>query len=117
MKTGISEIADEIRFSDGSKGMAYTALRPLICAACGDWIMEGKLFTRRRQSGQGLALSPRCQDCMPFEPIAKVHEQSKLIGALLTPKVEEKTAEHRTKSKELVERRLGSILKRNRKAG
>jgi hypothetical protein len=115
MKTGISEIADEIRFSDGSTGMAYTALRPLICAACGDWITEGKLFTRRRQPGHSLVLSPRCQDCMPFESIAKVHKQSKLLGALLTPKVEEKTAEHRTKSKDLVEHRLGSILKRNKR--
>jgi hypothetical protein len=86
MKNGISEIIGQAVFGDGAKGTAYRALRPLWCASCSNAVAEGDMFTRERQTGQGLRLWPRCQACVPFAlETAGKRARSPLLQNLLTP--------------------------------
>ena len=62
------------------------ALKPLECAACGEPLKEGALFTRRSLFGQGLRLLPHCQKCVSFKLRAageKERRPAALLEALL----------------------------------
>jgi RNase P subunit RPR2 len=60
MVKGISEIVGEALSAGKSRVTIYRALKQLLCAACGETISEGALFTRRSLHGQGLRiLNPR----------------------------------------------------------
>jgi hypothetical protein len=126
MKSGISEIIGQAVFADGSKGTAYRALRPLVCAACGGLVAAGDLFTRERQAGQSLRLWPRCQACVPFALESGSRTRSSLLKSLLTPPEQDAAGKHdeqeqaandeRRKIDEAVRRRLGPALERARRS-
>jgi hypothetical protein len=135
MKSGVSEIIGQAVFGDGSQGMAYRALRPLVCATCGGVIAAEAMFTRDRQSaGQRLRLWPRCQACLPFALARSAKPRSALLESLLAPPGQEAaeqqqqrattvatTAKERDESRpreetlEAMRRRLGPALDRARR--
>ena len=119
MKKGISEIAGFVESVGELRVTVYRALKTLFCAACGETIKEGTLFTRRRLYGQGLRILPQCQKCAPFNLRAdgeKEQRQSALLQSLLTPQPEPSDARVRNPGadREAVERRLGPALRRCR---
>ena len=120
MAKAISEIVDLAASAGKSRVTVYHALKILLCAACGETISEGALFTRRSLCGQGLRILPRCRKCAPFElRTTGKNEQrhSVLIESLLTPQPEPSSVKQIRKpdtEREAVERRLGSALRRCR---
>ena len=54
MARAVSEIVGPADGPAGSGVTVYRALKPLLCAPCGEPIGEGALFTRRGMPGQGL---------------------------------------------------------------
>lgn len=120
MAKGISEIVGEADGAGGSGVTVYRALRQLFCAACGDTIREGDLFTRRALSGQGLRILPRRSGCEPFTPPGAAGARSALIEALLMPpageaKAEEVSPVQREEVVRAVMNRLEPALSRARK--
>lgn len=121
MTKGISEIVGEAYGTGKSRVTVYRALKQLLCAACGEKINEGALFTRRSLNGQRLRILPQCQKCAPFN-LRKTGEEgqrrSPLLESLLTAPSESKAREtrklDRTAGREAVERRLGPALRRCR---
>lgn len=120
MAKGISEI---VGLADGmgkSRVTVYRALKILMCAACGETIGEGVLFTRRSLYGHGLRILPRCQKCAPFElRTTGKNEQrrSALIEMLLTPQPDPsdvRQVRNPGAEREAVERRLGPAFRRSR---
>jgi hypothetical protein len=120
MAKGISEI---VGLADGmgkSRVTVYRALKILMCAACGETIGEGVLFTRRSLYGQGLRILPKCRKCAPFDLRTfdqNEQRQSALIESLLTPPPEPSGVKQVRKpgaEREAVERRLGPALRRCR---
>lgn len=99
---GISEIVGVGRCANGEKARVYRALRPLMCAGCGETIKKDELFTRREfkssASPAALRLSARCARCVPFAlrteavesrtEAEELPKRSALLDALLTPSVE-----------------------------
>ena len=119
MKKGISEIVGLAESAGKSRVTVYRALRQLFCAACGEIIGEGVLFTRRSLHGQELRILPQCRKCAPFELRGageKGRRQSVLLQSLLTPHPEPNEAKVRKPGaeREAVERRLGPVLRRCR---
>lgn len=121
MKKGISEIVGLAESAGKSSVTVYRALKQLFCAACGETIDEGVLFTRRSLYGQGLRILPRCRKCAPFNLRATAGEgqhQSPLLESLLTaPPDHELGANQKLDAgarREAVERRLGPALRRCR---
>lgn len=96
MRSGVSEIIGEAVLDDGSKGTAYRALRPLVCASCAKPLAAGEMFTRERLPGQSLPLFPRCQECIPFklEPVKALPPRSPLLSSLLAPADDESQRQH-----------------------
>ncbi len=130
MKSGVSEIIGQALFGDGSKGTAYRALRPLVCATCGGVIAAEEMFTRDQQAaGQRLRLWPRCQACLPFALAQDTKPRSPLLASLLMPPEQEQqqastaapTAqeqdenEARSETLAAMRRRLGTALDRARR--
>lgn len=132
MEKGISEIAGRVDLASGGNALAYRALRPLLCAACGMVIAEGALFTRHKVKGIGVSIMPRCQQCEPFALRASKEEKSDLLKSLLagqqTPpsKNSGSTANDSSQNSskpqgdkknivEEVRKRLGPALKRGRR--
>lgn len=120
MAKGISEIVGEAGDAGGTGATVYRALSQLFCAACGDTIREGDLFTRRALPGQGLRILPRCRGCAPFTPPDVARAKSALIELLLTlpageAKPEAATPARREELAEAVMKRLGPALGRARK--
>lgn len=120
MKQGISEIVGEAHGTGQSKVTIYRALKELLCAACGEPIREGTLFTRRSLDGQGLRILSQCQKCAPFNlhsVVKKEQRRSALLESLLTPRPEpsEVQVHNPGAEREAVERRLGPALRRCRK--
>lgn len=119
MAKGISEIVGEASGAGDSRVTVYRALRQIICAACGETIGEGVLFTRRSLYEQGLRILPQCQQCVPFDVRAageNERRQSVLLESLLTPQPEpnEVRIHNPDAEREAVERRLGPALRRCR---
>lgn len=119
MAKGISEIVGETFGTGKSRVTVYRALKQLLCAACGETINEGVLFTRRSLYGQRLRILPRCQKCAPFSLRSnseKERRQSALLESLLTPQSEpgEVRVREPGAEKETIERRLGQVLRRCR---
>ena len=121
MKKGISEIVGIADAVGKSELTVYRALKQLFCAACGEMICEGVLFTRRSLYGRGLRILPQCQKCAPFNLRAageKEPRRSALLQSLLTPQLESRQGEVRMNKpdaeREAVERRLGPALRRCR---
>ena len=97
----------------------YRALKELLCAACGEPIHEGALFTRRSLNGRGLRILSQCQKCAPFNfpsTNEKPSRQSPLLESLLTPQLDMSKVSVRnpTAEREAVERRLDPALRRSR---
>ena len=119
MAKGISEIVGEASGAGDSRVTVYRALRQIICAACGETIGEGVLYTRRSLDGQGLRILPQCQKCVPFDMRAAdgmKRRQSVLLESLLAPQPEPNEVRIRNPDaeREAVERRLGPALRRCR---
>ena len=119
MAKGISEIVGEASGAGDSRVTVYRALRQIICAACGETIGEGVLFTRRSLYGQGLRILPQCQKCVPFDMRADdeiERRQSVLLESLLTPQPAPNEVRIRKPDMErdAVERRLGLAQRRCR---
>jgi hypothetical protein len=119
MKQGISEIVGEAFGTGQSTVTIYRALKELLCAACGEPIKEGMLFTRRSLDGQGLRILSQCRKCMPFNLHSadeKERRPSALLESLLTPQPEPSEVQVRNPGaeREAVERRLGPALRRCR---
>lgn len=120
MAKGISEIVGAADGAGGSSVTVYRALRQLFCAACGNTIREGDLFTRRALPRQGLRILPRCRGCEAFTPPGAAGARSALIEALLTPpageaKAEEVSPARREEVVRAVMKRLDPALSRARK--
>jgi hypothetical protein len=121
MKKGISEIVGEAFGVGDSRVTIYRALRQLFCAACGETIGEGVLFTRRSLHGQDLRILPQCRKCAPFELRGageKGRRQSVLLQSLLTlhPEPNEAKVRKPGAQREAVERRLGPALRYRRQS-
>ncbi len=121
MAKGISEIVGLGTGVRKSSVTVYRALKQLFCAACGETISDGALFTRRSISGQGLRILPQCQKCAPFKlqtSIAEGRRQSVLLESLLTPQPENDRSERQQNdtnaAREAVKQRLGPALRRYR---
>ena len=121
MAQGVSEIVGRADGPGGSGVTVYRALKPLLCAPCGEPIGAGALFTRRGLPGQGLRTIPRCAKCAPFSPrkVGGEGRPSALLESLLTPRAEEQSGEGGRcaagSPDEAVERRLGAALRRCRR--
>lgn len=116
MKQGISEIVGEANGVGKSRVTIYRALKELLCAACGEPIREGTLFTRRSLDGQGLRILSQCRKCAPFNLRSadeKEQRQSTLLESLLTPQPEPGEVQVRNSGaeREAVEGRLGPALR------
>lgn len=116
MKQGISEIVGKAFGTGQSRVTIYRALKELLCAACGEPIREGTLFTRRSLDGQGLRILSQCQKCAPFNLRStgeKEQRQSALLESLLTPQPEpsEVQVRHTGAEREAIEHRLGPALR------
>lgn len=130
MKSGVSELIGQAAFGDGTRGKAYRALRPLLCATCSRLIAAGEMFTRDRQAGQQLRLWPRCAACVPFALDSGNPERSSLLKSLLTPTEQEKVSndvvnldeseraanDKRLKIDESMSKRLGPALEHSRRS-
>lgn len=121
MKKGISEIVGLAESAGKSRVTVYRALKQLFCAACGETINEGVLFTRRSLYGQGLRILPQCRKCAPFNLRTTAGEgqhRSPLLESLLTAPPEHEGSENQKPDtgakREAVERRLGPALRRCR---
>ena len=118
MTKGISEIAGMAESVGKSRVTVYRALKQLLCAACGEAISEGTLFTRRSLYGHGLRILPQCQKCAPFKlrSADKEERQSALLESLLARQPARREDEIRKRDegaeREAVERRLGPALRR-----
>jgi hypothetical protein len=133
MENAISEIVGRAYLDEGGEAQVYRALRALLCATCGSWIVEGALFTRRRVKGIGVRIMPQCTECSPFALQADRKERSVLIRSLLgeqtadsgasaggpapgSPEESSRTQnEEQQKLSEAVRQRLGPALKRGRR--
>lgn len=125
MKSGVSEITGRAVFGDGSVGVAYSALRPLVCASCGGSIAAGQIFTRDCPPGRSLRLWPRCRACLPFTLEGAGSVRSPLLESLLkqteqaqapAPNAEAKRdAGERRRVEEAVRERLGPALRKARR--
>lgn len=123
-KTGISEIVGEALLKSGETQSAYRALRQLLCARCVKVINKGEYFTRKHLSGISMPISPRCQDCVPFElrlfaenEKEPKKEKSKLLSDLLDKK-EPETTKDKTTNDEIEEKflsRLGPVLEKTKR--
>jgi hypothetical protein len=123
MKQGVSEIIGQADGPGVTGVTVYRALKPLLCAPCGEPIGAGTLFTRLRLPGRGPCI-PRCRKCAPFELREAGGEgrRSPLLESLLTARPEEQAGEagrpDAVSPMEAVERRLGPALRRcRRRAG
>ena len=121
MAKSISEIVGLAESKGRSRVRVYRALKILFCAACGETIGDGALFTRRRLDGQGLRILPQCQKCAPFKlqtPSVEGRRQSALLESLMTPQPEKRGSERLQRDmnaeRAAVERRLGPALRRCR---
>ena len=119
MAQGVSEIVGRADGPGGSGVTVYRALKPLLCAPCGEPIGEGTLFTRRGLPGLGSRI-PRCRECAPFDLLAGGDQEQPrpaLLESLLTPRPEPNETRVRDSDaeKEAVERRLGPALRRCRR--
>jgi hypothetical protein len=132
MEKAISEIAGRVDLQSGGSTLAYRALRPLLCAACGVVMAEGALFTRHKVKGIGVNIMPRCQQCEPFALRASKEEKSALLKSLLsghtsqplknssstTSDSSQNSSKPEGEGKNLLEevqKRLGPALKRGRR--
>ncbi|HEX8709407.1 MAG TPA: hypothetical protein VF723_14275 [Pyrinomonadaceae bacterium] len=137
MEKSISEIVGRAELPGGERTLAYRALRPLLCSACGAEIAAGTLFTRRSLAQESLRILPRCTECAPFQLLPERREMSPLLESLLAARPDgpaqdahaapasaprrksAMTREHDEKQndeklKEAVNSRLGPALKRKR---
>lgn len=110
---GISEKVGTVRCADGAGGMAYRALRDLVCSSCGVIIKTSELFTRWSLASaspipaanqlEALRLVARCRNCIPFfseqDAQAKTElpdDKAELSDDQLGHKVEEKKAANKS---------------------
>lgn len=120
-KFGISKIVGEALMKSGDVQHAYLALRQLLCARCGKVIHSGDYFTRKPLAGVAISISPRCQECSPFElrsmdenQSSHAKEKSGLLKSLLESD-EQKSDSPSNTDKELEEKflsRLGPVLEK-----
>ena len=122
MAQGVSEIVGRADGPGGTGVTVYRALKPLLCAPCGEPINAGALFTRRGLPGQCLRTIPQCEKCAPFslrKGAGEGRRPSPLLESLLTPRPEDQLVEARRprlgSPGEAVERRLGAALRRCRR--
>lgn len=123
MTQGVSEIVGQTDGPGGQGVTIYRALKPLLCAPCGEPIGAGTLFTRLCLPGRGPRI-PRCRKCAPFEvrETGGTVGRSALLESLLTTRPEDQSVEagrpEAGTPSEAVERRLGRALRRcRRRAG
>jgi hypothetical protein len=125
-KFGISKIVGEARMKSGDVQSAYLALRQLLCARCGKVINTGDYFTRKTLSVSPIPISPRCQDCAPFElhiadenKRAATKEKSGLLESLLEGDKQKSDASSTKETDEEIEEkflsRLGPALEKTRR--
>ncbi len=113
MKQGMSEIIGKAHGAGKSSVMIYRALRQILCAACGEGVSAGALFTRRSLSDRDLRILPQCQKCAPFDfqdASEEDQHRSALMESLLTPELEERSDKVQKRDmnlkREAIERRL-----------
>lgn len=123
-KFGISKIVGEALMKSGDVQPAYLALRQLLCARCGKVINSGDYFTRKPLPGVAISISPRCQDCAPFElrPVdenqpSTTKERSGLLKSLLESDKQQPVSASTTDEKveEKFLSRLGPALEKTRR--
>lgn len=123
-KFGISKIVGEAVMKSGDVQPAYLALRQLLCARCGKVIHSGDYFTRKPLPGVAISISPRCQECSPFDlrtmdenQLAPTKEKSGLLKSLLEGDKQESVSSSNS-DKEVEEKflsRLGPALEKTRR--
>lgn len=124
-RIGISKIVGEALLKSDKIQSAYLALRQLLCARCGKVINEGDYFTRKLLPGVQIPISPRCQECVPFElrlfdekEESSTTVKSELLKSLLESD-DKKTDALPTKHDEEIEEkflsRLGPALEKTRR--
>lgn len=109
-----SEVFGEalLSLTDGRRAKVYHALRPVLCAECTNVIAVGELFTRREL--QGVALSPQCRECAPFEFTTENESKgNELMKTLLSSSTENPDAvTHNKRAHEEIQKRIGPALER-----
>lgn len=125
-RIGISKIVGEALLKSDNIQSAYLALRQLLCARCGKVINEGDYFTRKLLPGVQIPISPRCQECVPFElklfdekaESSTTKEKSELLKSLLESDDKKTINSSATEDKEIEEKflsRLGPALEKTRR--
>jgi hypothetical protein len=118
---GISEIVGDAILKSGETQSAYRALRQLICARCCGIINTGDYFTRKPLHGIPMPISPRCQECEPFElklyETETPREKSELLSSLLETDnpVSQPTTTDKKEVEEKFLSRLGPALEKTKR--
>jgi hypothetical protein len=124
-RISISEIVGDAVLKSGETQSAYRALRQLICSRCCSIIKTGGYFTRTHLPGIPMPISPRCQECVPFElrlfdekETSTKKEKSELLSSLLEgdkPVPQHQAAKEKEDVEEKFLSRLGPALEKTKR--